>query len=122
MHEGDFIQAVVDHVLKTLEKHPFGTVRKIRLRTGEMLHIVAESVQFYYDLLTEGTNAANAKIEVKQVAVRISCQACGYEGTVEDHHLLICPDCLNQTVKLLAGKDFEIAGIEIETSQRKPEN
>jgi len=113
MHEGDFTQAVVDHVLKTLEAYPQGRVKRVQLKTGEMLHIVQESVQFYYDLLTKDTNAAGAQVEVEEVPVRIVC-GCGYDGGVKDHHVLVCPTCASRKVEVMSGKEIELVNVEIE--------
>lgn len=114
MHEGNFTEQIVEAILAELEKHPGLKPERVAVRVGEMLHLVPDSVQMHYELVTRGTSLEGAALDLTEEPVRIRCQACSREGGVEDHHLLMCAECGSRDVTLLGGEDVVIDAIEFE--------
>jgi hydrogenase nickel incorporation protein HypA/HybF len=52
-------------------------VKKISLVIGDRSGFVFESIQMYFDVISEGTSCAGAKIEMEGVKTKLKCPACG---------------------------------------------
>ncbi len=76
MHELAITEGVVDAVTGRL---PGARVTCVRLEIGALSGVAADSVRFCFDLVTEGTSLAGARLEISQPPGRCSCRACGSE-------------------------------------------
>ncbi len=106
MHEANFTREIVEAILEKMKKHPERIASSVKVRVGDMLHLVPDSVKLHYDLLTEGTVLEGVELIFLEMPVRIKCLDCHREGGVEDHHLLMCSFCDSQKVKLLSGNEI----------------
>ena|SRR3989338_3071889 len=113
MHESNFTKQIVHVILQELTKNSDARPQTVKVRVGEMLHLVPESVEMHYELLTKGTPLAGVKLELEEIPVRVRCRPCGHEGSVADHHLLVCGECGSFDVELLNGNEIRIDSIEI---------
>ena len=114
MHEANFTEQIIKKILDELSSYPDAKPRAAKVLVGEMLHLVPESVQMHYRLLTQGTSLEEVPLELAEVPVKIRCNHCGKEGGVEDHHLLMCSDCGTMNVKLISGDEIWVDVIELE--------
>ncbi|OIO38301.1 MAG: hypothetical protein COT00_05145 [Candidatus Omnitrophica bacterium CG07_land_8_20_14_0_80_50_8] len=114
MHEANFTKQIVEAVVGALRQCPDGKPRTVKVQVGAMLHLVPESVQMHYQLLTRGTGLEGIGLELTETPVRVRCRRCGHEGGVEDHHLLLCTACDSMEVELTAGDQILIDSIECE--------
>jgi hydrogenase nickel incorporation protein HypA/HybF len=108
LHELAITQAVVDAVTDRL---PGATVTCVRLDVGALSGVVAESVRFCFDLVTEGTNLAGARLEINQPRAHCQCRGCGGEFEPDDA-LPLCP-CGSADVTVIAGQELRIASVEV---------
>lgn len=108
MHELGITEAVVATVT---ERIPDGKVTCVRLEIGALTGIVADSVRFCFDLVTEGTNLEGASLEITEPAGRCRCRGCGAEFA-PDWPILACP-CGNADVAVLAGQDLKILSVQV---------
>jgi hydrogenase nickel incorporation protein HypA/HybF len=76
VHELAITEGVVDAVTGRL---PGARVTCVRLEIGALSGVAADSVRFCFDLVTEGTSLAGARLEISQPPGRCSCRACGSE-------------------------------------------
>ncbi len=114
MHEGQFTEQIVETILNELKKYPGKTPKKVEVVVGEIYHLEKESVRMHYDLLTKGSPLEGAALVLEEEPVRVKCRVCGETGAVEDHHLLICPECGSQDVEAVSGKEILIRSIEVD--------
>ena len=70
-----------------------------------------ESVQFYWDIITEGTPAAQSQLHFRRIPGRLSCRACGHSYSPRQD--LPCPACGSIDIAILAGEEFYLEAIEI---------
>jgi hydrogenase nickel incorporation protein HypA/HybF len=108
VHELAITQAVVDAVTERL---PGTRVSCVRLDIGALSGVVAESVRFCFDLVTEGTALQGARLEITQCAARCRCRGCGAEFEPGDL-IPLCP-CGSADVAVLAGQELQIASVEV---------
>lgn len=108
MHELAITESVVQAVTERL---PDATVRCVYLEIGPLSGVVPDSVRFCFDLVTEGTNLAGAKLEISQPNARCACADCGHEFA-PDGPIPICR-CGSTAVSVLSGQELRITAVEV---------
>jgi hydrogenase nickel incorporation protein HypA/HybF len=106
--------SVTENILKiTLQHTPPGQrVAEIHLVIGQLASIVDESVQFYWDMISENTPAQGAQLCFKRVPAVLKCQACQHEfGFTGDQ--FTCPVCSSPQIKVVRGEEFFVEAIEV---------
>jgi hydrogenase nickel incorporation protein HypA/HybF len=113
MHEMAVTGNILDIVVAETAKAGAMRVTRITLVIGELSSFIDESVQLYFDLLSEGTPAAGATLDFKRIPATLRCQACGHSYPKQNAHF-DCPRCGGAGVLTGAGKEFYIESIEVE--------
>jgi hydrogenase nickel incorporation protein HypA/HybF len=67
MHELSIAQGIVEVVRKHLPMDEVQEVKAVRLRIGDQVTIVPDSLQFCFDLACEGTILQGARLEIENV-------------------------------------------------------
>lgn len=109
MHE----LAVTQTILEVGLDHapPGARITDLYLVIGELSSYVDDSVQFYWDVISEGTAAEGARLHFRRVPAEITCQGCG--SVYSPHTALTCPDCSSLQVTVTAGEEFYLESIEV---------
>lgn len=89
-------------------------VTAVFLRLGALAGVVRESLEFAWDLATEGSLLAGAKLIVEPVALAARCDTCEQVVQPESPPILRCPHCGNYTPDLLAGRELQLRALDIE--------
>jgi hydrogenase nickel incorporation protein HypA/HybF len=113
MHEFAVTQGMLDLVLTEAKKAGALKVTEIRLVIGDLSTILDESVQMYFDIMSEGTIARGAKLIFKRVASRFRCKGCGNEFE-KPRRGFDCPRCGGLGLPTEVGREFYIESIDIE--------
>lgn len=113
MHE----LAVTESILKIAERYAqqakASRVTDLYLVIGALSSIVDDSVQFYWEIMTEESICAGSKLHFQRVPSRLLCLDCSNEYTLESG-LEPCPACGSAKVEIIAGDQFYLDSIEIE--------
>lgn len=123
MHEFSMAQSIMDAVLETAEKNDAIEVTEIYIEVGKLAMLNPEQLRFLLDVLVEDTIAKDAKIEILEIPVTISCPECGFEGEAilddSDHYapMIKCPKCKNMRISILDGRDCIVKNIVIEKEE-----
>jgi hydrogenase nickel incorporation protein HypA/HybF len=108
VHEMAITQGVVDAVCE----HAAGRrVHSVRVEVGALCAVVPDSMQFCFDLATEGTVADGARLDLDVRPGSARCRTCGREFVLDDL-ILLCP-CGSADVEVLAGRDLRILSMEV---------
>ena len=113
MHELPVTEQIVAIVLEHAREAKAERVLKINLVVGELSSFVGESIQFYFDMLSKGSEAENATLSVSRVAARARCQTCKKEFSPGGMNW-VCPACGGPIEEILQGREFYIESIEVE--------
>jgi len=104
--------AITEGVVATVAgRVPGAKVTGVRLEIGALSGVVADSVMFCFDLVTEGTSLEGAKLEIVEPPARCQCRTCGIEFA-PDWPILICA-CGSADVAILTGQDLRILSVEV---------
>jgi len=108
MHELAITEGVVAAVT---EKLPGTKITCVRLEIGALSGVVADSVRFCFDLVTEGTDLEGASLEIEQSAANCQCRSCGAEFE-PDGPIAACL-CGSADVAVLSGADLRILSVRV---------
>lgn len=113
MHEFGIINQLLQAVEQKAQELDARQVLAVNLVVGDRTGLVEDSLQFYFDMLTPGSLAEGAKLNLRHVNTRFYCGHCAetYAPAGAD---LRCPTCgqLGQITDL--GSEFLVESIEIE--------
>ena len=113
MHELSIMQSALEIALEQARKAGASRVYVIRLRIGALSGVVPEALRFAFEALRSGTPAEKAELVVEDVAARFWCATCNRE--FQSAELFAeCPDCHVPSGELRAGREMELASLEIE--------
>ena len=108
MHELAITQSVVD---AACERAAGRRVRSIRLRVGALTAVVPAAMHFCFDLVTAGTLAEGARLDIEPRAASAHCRGCGSDFGPADA-ILLCP-CGSADVAVTAGRELQIVSMEV---------
>lgn len=114
MHELGIAEAILHAVEKRADGRP---VRRAKIRAGALLRVVEPSMDQAFQLVTEGTLAEGAAIDLVITPARLTCHACGHDGSTLDP-LAVCPACGAGDVEVIGGDELVLESIEIDRGGR----
>lgn len=110
MHELALCKAIAE----TATDHAGGrAVRSIHLRIGHFRQVVPETLQFCWEMRTEGTELDGCGLVVDYVPAVVRCRECGDTSTLRDP-ILLCDGCDGANVELITGEEFLVESIDVE--------
>lgn len=112
MHELAVTESILKIVLDSAQKNRAASVTDITLTVGSLSSIVDDSVQFYWNHISQGTICENAKLHFNRVMATLQCLDCGATYSLIEE-LTPCPSCGSINVVIQSGEEFQIDHIEI---------
>lgn len=113
MHE----LAVTQNILEIAERHARAAnaarVTDLYLVVGRLSSVVDDSVQFYWDVISEGTLCEGAQLHFERIPAGLHCLDCEHEYTLNGE-LEACPHCGGFRVHVVRGEEFRLDSIEVE--------
>lgn len=117
MHELSVTESILEIALRHSREAGASTVTDLYLVIGDLSTIVDESVQFYWDIITEGTPAAGSTLHFRRIPGRLGCRTCGHTYSPRDD--LPCPACGGIEIDVLAGEEFYLESIEVASEEHQ---
>ena len=109
MHELALCQAIVD----TVERHAGGRrVEQVDVRIGHFRQVVPDSLQFSWELLTEGTDLAGCRLVVDHVPAVIECRTCASLTTLDDP-IFRCAVCGSAETFVVSGDELLVTSLDL---------
>jgi hydrogenase nickel incorporation protein HypA/HybF len=116
MHELSVTESILTIALENAKKANASKVTGINLVIGQLSSIVDDSIQFYWDTISEGTICLGAKLNFNRIPALLKCQNCQNEFSI-GQELAPCPVCGSYRSSILHGEEFYLDSIEIEKDQ-----
>lgn len=113
MHELALCQALLEQVLGTARERSARRVTAIVLRIGPLAGVEPELLRRAYSVASAGSLAAQARLAVEEVPVRVRCMECSAEGAASMADLS-CRSCGHWRTQLLSGDEMLLASVELE--------
>lgn len=113
MHELAITESMIKIALTKAEEIGAKRIIKINLKIGRLSGYVPEAVEMNFQLLTAGTRAEGAELNIQWVPIRCSCSLCHseYLSEVPD---LVCKKCGKAGGKIVGGREMFIDSLEVD--------
>jgi hydrogenase nickel incorporation protein HypA/HybF len=113
MHEYAVTKSLINISVEEAGKAGANKITEIKLVIGDLSTIMDESVQMYFDIISEGTIAHGAKLIFRRVPAEFECKACGARYNKPSKGF-DCPECGSSGFPTGKGKEFYIESMEVE--------
>ncbi len=114
MHELSIAADIVDTVTESLAAYPGARVAEVRLRIGVLAAVIEDSLQFCWEITTQGTALEGTRLAVSTLPVVVRCAKCKEDVELEGVQSFRCPRCGEPAAEIRQGKELEVEAIEIE--------
>lgn len=118
MHELSVTESILEIALTHAKSSGATRVTDINLVIGQLSSIVDDSVQFYWNYVSEDSICSGAVLHFKRVKARFECIDCGQVYQLENE-LSLCPACKSSHTRIVSGEEFFVDSIEIEKEVEK---
>ena len=113
MHELSITESLLKTASDYVQKNKAKRVTALNLVIGELSGIIDESVQFYWDMISENSICEKSILHFDKRQAIMKCMTCDNEFSL-DGELSPCPSCSSMDLKFISGNEFLLESIEIE--------
>jgi hydrogenase nickel incorporation protein HypA/HybF len=114
VHELSIVQALLEQVqAEVTSSGHAGRVVSLRLVIGRLSGVHADSIRFGFELLSPGSIAEGAALQIDEPRARCRCHACLAEQDIEEL-VVSCPACGGADIVIGGGQDLLLQSIELE--------
>ena len=78
-----------------------------------MSGVVVEALEFAWEVASQDTACAGARLDIEAVAVRVRCPSCAAETELDDPPQFRCGSCGTPTADILAGRELDLVSLEL---------
>lgn len=115
MHELSIAMSMIEQIELEAAKHP-GKVLSAQVKIGVLSGVDTEALRFAWEIARAGTALEATQLEIEKVPLLARCPACGKTWSPEIQSLF-CPDCITPVQDILAGRELELATLEIDSQE-----
>lgn len=109
MHE----LGITQNIVAIVEENAHGSkVKRVLLEIGKLSAIMPDAIYFCFDICSQGTVLAGAKLEIREIPGLGICRTCGQEIDLEVNFGRC--KCGSVQLDVIAGEELKIKEIEIE--------
>jgi hydrogenase nickel incorporation protein HypA/HybF len=110
MHE----LSIADAILRIALAHADGRrIESIEVKVGHLRQVVPDALAFAFALVSEGTGADGAELQLEEVPAAGVCRDCATETTF-DGFPLACAACASLDVELVRGEELLVDALTME--------
>jgi hydrogenase nickel incorporation protein HypA/HybF len=110
VHELGFGEAILDAV----ERRAAGRrVTRVRVRVGALHRVVEPALDQAFSLVSSGTVADGAAVDLVTVPVLVTCRDCGHQAEADDA-LAVCSACGGLDLEFEGGDELILEAIHVE--------
>lgn len=105
---------VLETALRVADENGGKKVTQISLKVGVMSGVMPEFMQSFFDVISKGTIAEGAVLDIKSDPIVFRCRECG-RTTVYDKlgPEYVCHACGSESLFLVSGRSFQIISVAI---------
>lgn len=119
MHEMGITQSLLNIALDHAQRASAVRINGLTIVVGELSSIVDDSVQFYWDFVSQGTIAEKATLTFKRIPATARCAGCGHTAPL-DREAYACPACGSGSLEITSGEEFYLESIDVDLAGSSP--
>lgn len=112
MHELAITESILSIANQAAQENHGSKVTDIYLVIGQLSSIVDDSVQFYWDHISQGTVCEGAKLHFDRRLAILHCKSCDHQYPLGEI-LQPCPNCQSPDVFIESGEELLVHHIDI---------
>lgn len=113
MHEMGVCDGILTAAIDAAKAQGATKINSIDITVGELMQVVEDSLQFAFEVLREGTMAADGVLNVTILPAEARCVDCGTLFN-RDLYDVKCPNCGSYLGELVQGRELRIDSIDID--------
>ncbi|NPV77647.1 MAG: hydrogenase maturation nickel metallochaperone HypA [Anaerolineae bacterium] len=113
MHELAVTESILSIAKRHAEQAKARRVTDIYIVMGNLSSIIDDSVQFYWDIISDGSICSGATLHFQRIPAQAVCLDCDHQYSLQER-LSPCPACGSAKIKIVNGEEFYLDSIEIE--------
>ena len=113
MHEMSICESIISVIEQQAVAQSFSKVNMVRLEVGAMAGVELEALRFSFDVVTRGSLAEGAKLDVIELPVSGWCMPCAKAISVRERYDA-CPDCGSYQIQITGGEELRIKEMEVD--------
>jgi hydrogenase nickel incorporation protein HypA/HybF len=121
MHELSVTQHVLDVALRNAEAADATRILHLYLVIGDLASIVDDSVQFYWDFVSQDTIAEGAELHFRREPGSLGCRDCQNAFEITAREDFACPRCGSLQTYVVTGDTLQLESMDIETADERVE-
>lgn len=112
MHELAITESILSIANQAAEENHGSKVTDIYLVIGQLSSVVDDSVQFYWDAISQGTLSEGAKLHFERRPAILHCKSCDHTYPLGEI-LQRCPNCQGADIYIESGEELLVEHIDI---------
>ncbi|MCB1761633.1 MAG: hydrogenase maturation nickel metallochaperone HypA [Gammaproteobacteria bacterium] len=113
MHEMSLCESILQVIEQSAANQGFTRVKTVWLEIGVLAAVELEAMRFGFDVVTRGSLADGAKLEIVELPGEAWCMRCAKTVRVKQR-FDDCPDCGGYQLQLTSGEEMRIKELEVE--------
>jgi hydrogenase nickel incorporation protein HypA/HybF len=106
------MREAIDLALAHAAREGAQRIDAMALRVGPLAGVAPEALALAFDVVTDGTAAAGARLVIEETPIVLRCRACGARveaaAPVDD-----CPCCAEACMEVESGRQCDLAWLEV---------
>lgn len=116
MHEYPITLRIIEIAEEQAREHESTHVAEIHLVVGDDSGFIGDSIQMYFDAISDGTLCDGAQLSFERIRPKLKCTACGHLFERKPFSFS-CPLCGMDGEPTKIGKEFYIESIVLENKE-----
>ena len=113
MHEVSLCESILDILREEAKKQKAAKVVAVGMKIGEMAGVVEDSLRFAFEVVSKGTLAEGARLDIEHVPLTARCRSCNREFHVVGY-AFSCAHCDSPEIEIVSGREMTIEDIDME--------
>ncbi len=113
MHELSLTQSIVELAIEHANREKAVAIHSITVEIGALSGVVADAMEFAFDVCSKGTMADGARFEIHRIPGRGRCLECREESEL-DTITHTCPLCGSLALETVQGQEMKFTEMEID--------
>lgn len=113
MHEMGIALQLIDIAIAAIPAEMRNVkVEVLNIRVGKLTAVVPGSLRFCFDIASQDTCLAGARLNIEEVPIEARCRNCGASMTIEES-LFTCGHCKSGKLDIIAGRELMVTSLEL---------
>ncbi|ARB93728.1 hydrogenase maturation nickel metallochaperone HypA [Legionella longbeachae] len=113
MHELWLCKNILEIIKQNANDTQCTRVKKIILEIGELVAIEKNALIFSFNVITKGTLAENAEIDIIDISGKAFCESCQQLGPLQQYYDA-CHTCGSHALKIVQGEELRVKSMVVE--------